>query len=142
MPIKIVNGYMAKALGNFKKRGINNLESVNTEIYNGIDVKKVGKKRKTLVGYLTKYITKNNIEFYRLPWHCSRNVSKLFTSQHVENENAEKILDKLPKEIEKYKIHKTEFCKVSSFKFIPNDRLFEEIDQFNELVYRTETNKN
>lgn len=142
MKIDIVNKYMVKALGNFKKRGNIKLENVNTEIYNGIDVKKVGKKRKTLIGYLTKYITKNDIEFYRLPWHCSRNVSKLFTSQNVHDENSEKLLSKLPLDENKYNIHENEFCKVSAFKFIPDDKIFIDIDRVNELVYNVETQKN
>lgn len=142
MPITKVNGYMAKTLSNVKKKGHENLVNLETEKYNGIDVKKVGKKRKTLIGYLTKYITKNNIEFYRLPWHCSRNVSKLFTSQHVEDEDSEKLLERLPKDPEKYKVHDSEFCKVSAFKFIPDDKVFRDIDSVNELVYKAETCKN
>ena len=64
MPIGTVNAYMAKTLSNGKKKGHEKLQKVDTDNYNGIDVKKVGKNRKTLIGYLTKYITKNNIEFY------------------------------------------------------------------------------
>lgn len=142
MPIEKVNRFMAKSLSNLKKSGIKQLGEVDPSKYNGIDVKKVGKKRKTLIGYLTKYITKNNIEFYRLPWHCSRNVSKLFTSQNVDDENSEKLLNKLPHEQEKYELHDSEFCKVSAFKFIPDDKVFEDLDYVNELVYDIETPKN
>jgi hypothetical protein len=142
MPIGKVNGYMAKALSNVGKKGHEKLLKVETAKYNGIDVKKVGGKRKALIGYLTKYITKNNIEFYRYPWHCSRNVSKLFNSQHIRDENSEVLLSKLPNDPDKYKIHVTDFCIVSAFKFIPDDKIFGEIDFVNELVYKTETHKN
>lgn len=142
MPIKKVNGYMAKTLSNVKKKGHEKLFEVDTTVYNGIDVKKVGKNRKTLVGYLTKYITKNNIEFYRYPWHCSRNVSKLFNSQHIQDEKSEELLSKLPKDPNKYKILVTDFCIVSAFKFIPDDKIFGDIDHVNELVYKAETCKN
>jgi len=119
---------MAKTLSNAKKKGHEKLINVDASKYNGIDVQKVGKKRKTLIGYLTKYITKNNIEFFHLPWHCSRNVSKLFTSQNIDDENSEKLLNKLPKEKEKYELHDSDFCKVSAFKFIPDDTVFEDLD--------------
>lgn len=142
MKIDVVNSYMVKALGNFKKKGNKKLENVDTAIYNGIDVKKVGKKRKTLVGYLTKYITKNNIEFYRLPWHCSRNASKLFTSQNFRDKINERISRKLPDDESKYYIHHSSYCEVHAFKFIPDDDIFLDIDRVNEIVYNKETPKN
>lgn len=36
-------------------------------------------KKKALVQYLSKYVTKNDTIFSRLVWHCSRDVSNLFT---------------------------------------------------------------
>lgn len=109
MEIAIVNGYMAKALTNAKKRGIEKLATVETEKYNGVDVKRVGQKKKSLIGYLTKYITKNNIEFYRLPWHCSRDVSRLFTSMYFEEEDSDQILQKLPQDEKNYHIHESDY---------------------------------
>jgi hypothetical protein len=138
MKIGIVNLYMAKALTNKKKNGHNLLASVDTEKYNGIDVKKVGRKKKTIIGYLTKYITKNNIEFYRLPWHCSHDVSRLFTALHFEKEDSKKYSQKLPQDKGKYSIHESDFCKVAAFKFIPDDELFRDLDDINELVYSSE----
>ncbi len=140
MEIATVNGYMAKALTNAKKRGIEKLATVETEKYNGVDVKKVGKKKKTLIGYLTKYITKNNIEFYRLPWHCSRDVSRLFTSLYFEQEDSEKYREKLPKNKDKYFLHESEYCKVMAFKFIPDDGVFIDLDVVNEVIYNAEGN--
>ena len=142
MPINIVNGYMVKALTNVKKKGHEKLSNVDTSVYNGIDVKKVGKKRKTLIGYLTKYITKNDIEFYRLPWHCSRNVSKLFTSQYIHDKESEVLLSKLPQDPKKYKILYNDYCEVIAFRFIPDDKIFGDIDSVNELVYKNENSKN
>jgi hypothetical protein len=141
MPINVVNGYMSKTLSNAKKKGHEKLLNVNAEKYNGIDVQKVGKKRKTLVSYLTKYITKNNIEFYRLPWHCSRNVSKLFTSQNFKDFDSDELLNKLPKDPEKYKRYTSDFCKVSAFKFIPAEKIFNDLDFVNELIYEMESSK-
>ena len=64
-------------LGSEKVSGIEVLKDVNTKKYNGVDVKKVDKNRKSLIGYLTKYITKNEIEFTHLPWHCSQRCFKV-----------------------------------------------------------------
>lgn len=53
------------------------------EILNPFDIKKI-KSVYGLSFYLTKYITKNRSEgFTCLAWHCSRNVSRLFTKTIV-----------------------------------------------------------
>ncbi len=62
MPIRKVNGFMASCLNTQKKKGINELKKINIKNYNGVDVKKVGSKRNSLIGYLAKYVTKNNVE--------------------------------------------------------------------------------
>lgn len=136
MEIKTVNGYMSKALTNGKKKLDEEvLKTVDTEKYNGIDVKKVGNGREKLVGYLTKYITKNNIEFYRLPWHCSRDVSRLFTSVNFEYEDADKYFDQMPISLEHYNVKYTEYFNTGGFKFVPDTKVFEDIDSANEVVY-------
>jgi hypothetical protein len=57
-------------------------------------------------GYLVKYISKNDVTFYRLPWHCSRDVSRLFTSETVDEPEEKERLDKiLPEDPAKYSIH-------------------------------------
>jgi hypothetical protein len=61
-----------------KKNGLELLKNVEIEKYNGVDVKEVGKNKNSLISYLTKYVTINDIELYHLPWHCSRDVSRLF----------------------------------------------------------------
>jgi hypothetical protein len=141
MPIKIVNGFMAKALKTEKKTGNDVLKEVNTEAYNGVDVKKVGNNKKSLIGYLIKYVAKNNIEFYRLPWHCSRDVSVLNTSTNFNEPDDKKYFDKLPmiEDISKiedlYRVKKTEKYNVAGFNFIPNDELYNEVDSYNEAFY-------
>lgn len=141
MAIKIVNGFMAKALKTEKKTGNDVLKQVNIEAYNGVDVKKVSNNRKSLIGYLIKYVAKNNIEFYRLPWHCSRDVSVLNTSTNFIEPDDKKYFDKLPliKDISKiedlYRVKKTEKYNVAGFNFIPDDDLYDEIDSYNEAFY-------
>lgn len=59
---------------------------------NGVDVKMVKGTQKSHVTYLEKYISKNDIEFYRLLWHCSRDVSRLFTSQNYDESEEDKFI--------------------------------------------------
>jgi hypothetical protein len=128
---------MAKALGNLKKKGIQALKEIDTEIYNGVDVKKVGKNKKALIRYLTKYITKNDIKFYRFPWHCSRNISRLFTDINFKNSERNKYFDMLPVDVENYNIYERKNFKVAGFKFIPDEKIFSELDEMNELIYNS-----
>lgn len=135
MPIKKVNGFMASCLASEKVKGVEVLKGINTDKYNGIDVKKVDKNRKSLIGYLTKYITKNNIEFTHLPWHCSRDVSRLFTTINFERPERDKYFDQIPESPGKYKIHITDNYKVAGFKFIPSDNIYSDLDGINEYIY-------
>lgn len=83
MSIRVVNGYMAISLRNeLEKRP---QEGVNFSgfAYNGVDVKRCDSNMKRLACYLTKYVSKNNEEFERLAWHCSRFVSALFTNYNT-----------------------------------------------------------
>jgi hypothetical protein len=137
MPIKKVNGFMASCLLSEKKNGIEALKEVNPGKYNGVDVKKVDKARKSLIGYLTKYITKNDIEFTHLPWHCSRDVSRLFTTINFEHPERDKYFDQIPESPGKYNIHLTDNFKVAGFKFRPNDEVYSELDGVNEVIYTT-----
>jgi hypothetical protein len=140
MPIKTVNGYMGKALETEHKKGTEALKTLNADSYNGIDVKKVGNKRNSLISYLVKYISKNNIEFYRLPWHCSRDVSRLFTSIYFDVPDDDPYFEKLPRVTldnitDKYNVEKTEKYNVAGFKFLPDQDLFKELDRTNEVLY-------
>lgn len=139
MKIEIVNSYMAKALETEKRKGTEVLQKVDTSIYNGIDVKKVGKKKNALISYLTKYITKNDIEFYRLPWHCSRDVSRLFTSIHFEEENEEDYFDQLPYEaIPHYtEVTRDKYFASAGFRFKANEKIYSELNEINELIYNS-----
>jgi hypothetical protein len=136
MKIKLVNGFMASALKTEKKKGNEVLKEVDVEIYNGVDVKRVGNKKKGLITYLVKYISKNDIRFYRLPWHCSRDVSRLFTSINLDESDEEKILALLPDDKQKYtETYEMEFVKVTGFKFTPKDEVFSDLDMMNEMIY-------
>lgn len=136
MPIQNVNRFMAISINRELKKGLDGLEEVDIDKYNGVDVKRVGKKRNSIKSYLTKYVTKNNIEFYRLPWHCSRNISRLFTSINFEKEESERYLEKLPTDRNKYIEYSNEYIKVKGFKFNPPESLYEELDSVNESIIK------
>jgi hypothetical protein len=139
MQIKTVNNYMAKALKTEKKKGNEALLSVDTEKYNGVDVKKVDNNRKALILYLAKYISKNDIEFYRLPWHCSRDISRLFTSENFKIEEFNQCAKHLPRGEEyfdeNYNYYDAEHHETLGFKFNPTDENFKSIDKVNEKIY-------
>jgi len=140
MPIRKVNSYMASCLASEKARGIEVLREINTEKYNGVDVKKVDKNRKSLIGYLTKYITKNEIEFTHLPWHCSRDVSRLFTTINFEFPDRDKYFDQIPDHVDNYNVHVTDNYKVAGFKFRPDENIYSELDGINEFIYENHIN--
>ena len=96
----------------------------------------MGKNKKTLINYLAKYISKNDIEFYRLPWHRSRDVSRLFTSENMEESEEDKYFDLLPRELENYTpVIEEEYFNAAGFKFNPDYLVFEDIDALNEIIY-------
>jgi len=106
MKIKEVNGYMRASLITQLNKGNLTTPLATLEAYNGCDVdnlyksKRADQKKKTLDNaesrrklqrYLTKYVSKNDIAFYRLPWHCSRDVSALFTSEMFNEDEYNKL---------------------------------------------------
>ncbi len=144
MEIRQVNGFMATALTTEKNKGNEALYEVDTSIYNGVDVRQVKKNKKGLINYIAKYVSKNEIEFYRLPWHCSRYVSRLFTATTFEDNEADFYLDQLPNDlIENYTRQITDynFYNGYGFKFTAPDSIFENIDSVNEIIYRAKNDE-
>ncbi len=137
MPIVTVNGFMAIGLATVKRKGVEALQSINPEKYNGVDVKIVKGTRKSLVSYLVKYISKNEIEFYRLPWHCSRDVSRLFTAMNFDDSEMDELYKHLPEDPEQYITKQEKYYTVQGFKFIPDEIIFCDLDGVNEIVYST-----
>ncbi len=103
MNVKIANREMMVTLCNAARLGnLNNYALHNCKRYNGVDISKQttfnnttkqferkkqatnfaqGKRgQRALLGYITKYVTKNNSSFPHLAWHNSRGFSSLFTS--------------------------------------------------------------
>lgn len=125
--------HSGKAILSFR---IEALKEIEVEKYNGVDVKKVGKSKNGLISYMAKYVTKNDVEFYRLPWHCSRDVSRLFTSINYDDEEEDKYYDQLPESAENYTVKIEEYYKVAGFKFRPDQKIYEDLDIINEIIYK------
>ena len=127
MPIREVNGYMKAALITQYNKGNLTGNTAPLERYNGVDVDnlykskrrtkrafKLSKKqaRRKLQTYLTKYVSKNDIKSYRLPWHCSRDISALFTSQLYGIDEYNKLIEHIKTHPEKYRVYEKECIKI------------------------------
>lgn len=88
--VTIWNELMRSSLKRAKKRDPRLFNNYNPTLYNGIDLaknRKTGKvvnfaktkDKNALSKYITKYVTKNDVAMTHLCWHCSRNISVLFS---------------------------------------------------------------
>jgi hypothetical protein len=77
------------------------------------DVKGItSRNTKSVLSYVTKYVTKNNSQFRFSPWNCSKKISELYTSYYSDF-SIIKQLEKLETdEIIKLKRIKEEFCNI------------------------------
>lgn len=90
MPVQRANSMMRGTLKTFSKRGEIPFSVFACNRYNGVDIAKhrktkrvtnfaIKKGQKSLITYLTKYVTKNDTAFKHLAWHNSREFSSIFT---------------------------------------------------------------
>lgn len=85
LPVKIINYYMAKVINNcILKNELNNINYCEKK-YNGVDIRNIY-NMSDLTKYITKYITKNYTEIEGCVWNCSENISKLYTSEAMTEE--------------------------------------------------------
>jgi hypothetical protein len=86
--VKRANKYMRACIMTLINDGLITVTREEAKNYNGVDIAKNRKTRrvtnfaqkkneKSLVNYLTKYVTKNTEVFNHLAWHCSRDYSNL-----------------------------------------------------------------
>lgn len=120
--VLIFNHFVASYIFNSLKKHDKNvsLDNLKQSSYNGVDI---SKRRGGLCSvrdirkYLTKYVTKNNEKFTHFAWHCSRNISALFTT--LEFPSMSVISQDLPIDVN----YKSEYFCVSeyyTFIFYPN----------------------
>ena len=166
MQIKEVNRAMASAINTAVSQGLMGWGASSYERYNGVDVdspqrpkKRQGETRQQhrdrlkraskgnvsdrmrwIAGYLVKYVTKNEVEFNHLPYHSSRDVSALFTSQLRNDNNIDDIMHHISDDVADYHIYSDEKITCYIVKGFISDNLFEEIDRINELIYNISNN--
>jgi len=90
MDVQRANSMMKVTLKTFARRGEIPFTDQQCYKYNGVDIAKdrktkrvinfaLKKRSRSLAGYLTKYVTKNDESFSHLAWHNSRGYSATFT---------------------------------------------------------------
>lgn len=162
LDIKDVNRSMASSIDTEVKKGSLTWNNSNREKYNGIDVdspqypkKRQGENReqyrirknkskkgsvytrmKWIAYYLVKYVTKNEEEFKHLPYHSSRDVSALFTSQLYNEGDADGIMQSISDNLDDYIIYNNDKSTTYIFKIDMPNILYDNIDKINELVYK------
>ena len=123
MNITEVNAFMKASLITQQRSGNLDTDISKLERYNGVDVdnlyssKRKGKRafkldrkqaQRKLQSYLTKYVTKNDTTMNRLPWHCSRDVSALFTSQRFGEDEYIELIEHVKNHPDQYKVFQKE----------------------------------
>ena len=167
MDITKVNKAMANAIDTEVKKGNCNWGSSDKFKYNGVDVESVQKPKKRqnetrasyryklarrqnidkreiyrwISWYLTKYVTKNDIIFEKLPWHCSRDVSALFTSIVISECDIEYYTQHLSDVVEEYKIYNIDNKTIYMFIKQQSDIPFWYIDKINNLIIDDKCNQ-
>lgn len=150
MNIRKVNNFMKEAIyTQWSKSEISTTEK-NIKKYNGVDVdnlyySKRAKNRKKrlpkieaqrkLSYYLTKYISKNNTLSDRLPWHCSRDISALFTKINYYNADDCEIIDLVADNPDAVATYKADYFTMHFFMFIPDEHHFNDLVEANNLIY-------
>lgn len=108
--------------------------------YNGVDIAKNRKTKRpvnfasrekgaALANYLTKYITKNDIEMNRLAWHCSRDWSALILGMTFTRAELGKFVTRAMIDINSLE---TEYCSFYRWeKYKPPEKFAEHLGQMN-----------
>jgi hypothetical protein len=92
--VQKANRFMRACIFTSIDNGEINYSRTQAKNYNGVDIAKdrntkrvinfaKKNKQKSLVNYITKYVTKNNGSFTHLAWHSSRDYSNLITSIRI-----------------------------------------------------------
>lgn len=161
LDVQLINRAMAKAIQGEVNKGTLSWGASSEHTYNGVDVDspQFPKKRqnetreqyrarraearrgnaetntKWIVGYLIKYVTKNDTEFHRLAYHSSRDVSRLFTSHVINDSHIDNVTALLPDEAKNYTVFENKEILHYSFAFTPNNALFARLDNINNIIY-------
>lgn len=161
MNIHKVNQAMAASIDTSVRQGKLTWGQSSVSLYNGVDVdslqhpkrrqfetreqyrSRLHEKRKHslservqfAIKYMTKYMTKADNVFVHLPFHCSRDVSQLFTSMVLTDQDMERYTRYMSDDKNDYTIYSDARKTVYAFKKKPNDMLFNMLDRVNNYLY-------
>lgn len=161
MEIQTINRAMANSIETTVNQGLAEWGSSSRSLYNGVDVDSVQTpkkrqyetreqyrkrlktyKRHTIhervrwaTLYMTKYMTKNDTEFMHMPSHCSRDISQLFTSMVLSDQDMEPIIRELSDDPEHYEIVHKDRMTIYVFKNIQPEKVYRKIDRLNNILY-------
>jgi hypothetical protein len=149
--VRKMNNYVRSSLIFKLNRKEFEYDRAKIENYNGVDIaknrtsKKVTnfakqKNNRLIINYLTKYITKNNIEFYRLPFHSSHSISNLTSSVRVDQYEAKYIFSQFDSTNSNPKTIHGDFFSWYGFSNEVSEKAFESIDIENSNRYYLKQN--
>ena len=168
MDISKVNRAMANSINTSVLQGKLTWGQSSITLYNGVDVDSIQhpkrrqnenrdqyrrrlreQKKHTIrervnfaVKYMTKYMTKSDEVFTHLPFHCSRDISQLFTTIVLSDQDFQQYLKYVSDLPEDYIIYESEKRTTYVFREIPADMLFNMLDRLNNFLYEAYNNKN
>lgn len=161
LDISVVNRAMANSIDTSVLQGKLTWGQSSRTLYNGVDVdsiqrpkrrqgenrdqyrrrlkehhkRHVSERVKFAVGYLTKYITKSEAVFTHLPFHCSRDVSQLFSSMVLSTNDADNYLRLLSDDPDDYDIRRIDSRVIFIFKKSPPEIIYRRIDKVNDRLF-------
>lgn len=144
--VQVLNNFIKSSLIFKHNRKEFEYDRQKIENYNGVDIAKnrttkkvinlaLQKDNRLIISYLTKYITKNNAQFERLPFHSSHSISKLTHKYLIDQYEAQMIWDNHQATNQNPKVFKIDFCTLIFFSNDVNQEVFEPIDRINEHLY-------
>jgi len=162
-----VNRAMAKCINTSVLQGKLSWGQSSLTLYNGVDVDSIqhtkrrqGESRaqyrwrlkeqkkhtikervKFATRYMTKYMSKSDEVFTHLPFHCSRDISQLFTSLLLSDKDFEIYKQYLSDNPNDYIVYKAEERTTFVFKTAPPDIIFSVLDKLNNMLYDMYHNK-
>ena len=90
---------------------------------------------------MTKYLSKNDEVFTHLPFHCSRDISQLFTSLLLSDKDFEIYKQYLSDNPNDYIVYKDEERTTFVFREPPNEIIFSVLDKLNNMLFDMYHNK-
>lgn len=148
MYISDVNRVFATSIQYYVEKNEASWGNSSFEKYNGVDVKAVNKKGKyrnnltrnqiidKVIGYLSKYMSKDIYSESHRVWHCSRLVSALFISVSFPNDIASYIFDEVMQGGLNFKRIECFYCNIIFCAVVDSKHWIETVNAINEKVYQ------